>query len=136
MADPFSIVTASFGLSLSAAKVSKYAYDFTIKVRDARKSMDGIRRELMSIESVLRLIAEDIRLPGATHPPTLESILNDCETNIGHLEALLVKYDKERLSSKIKYVWRGKDKIEEYQKVLAKLSVALSITVELITLWV
>jgi len=90
----------------------------------------------MSIESVLRLIAEDIRIPGATHPPTLESILNDCETNIGHLEALLVKYDKERLSSKIKYVWRGKDKIEEYQKVLAKLSVALSITVELITLWV
>ena len=45
MADPFSIVTASFGLSLSAAKVSKYTYDFTIKVRDARKSMDGIRRE-------------------------------------------------------------------------------------------
>ena len=70
--------------------------------------MDGIRRELMSLESVLRLIAEDIRLPGATHPPNLESILNDCETNIGHIEGLRVKYDKERLSSKIKYIWRGK----------------------------
>jgi len=134
MADPFSIAATATGLAVTIVKVSKDVEHFMRQVREARREMDAVCRELGSLRSALEMLAGDMDAPGVAVPQTLEDILSNCEEVLGQLESCLKKYNSERLNTRVKYVWSGKETVAGYRAALAAHKGALDLAIDVMTL--
>jgi chromosome segregation ATPase len=132
--DPLSIVGTTVSLTAVVARVARDIEQFTRQVRDARKEMGDISRELGSLKSALEMLTEDLQVSGAVAPSSLLDILQECQTVIERLDGTLKKYDKDRLSARIKYVWSGKETITSYKSTLSAHRAALDLVIDIMTL--
>jgi STAND-like protein len=114
--------------------------DFCCAVRDARRDLLSVSRELASLKTILEIIAEDAKNPDISFPPTLEEqisrIVANCSDVVGQIQQLLHKYDRDGLRNGVKWVVNGKDDIDKLRVSLEAHKSALELAIELITLYV
>ena len=134
MMDPLSISAAVVSLVVTAARVAREAEQFRSQVREARREMDSVARELLSVKSALSMLADDLKSPSVIVPVTLQDIIDECETVINTLDQTLKKYNQERLSARVRYVWTGRDTMNSYKSTLAAHRGALDLAIDIMTL--
>ena len=133
--DPLSITATCVGLAATIGKTSYQVATFVRRVRDARADMDAISRELVSLKTALEMLAEDATAPGVEMPRSLEtqvqSIVGNCSDVVSQLDAALERYEGERLATRVKWTWMGKDEMDKYRTTLAAHKGALDLAVDL-----
>ena len=71
--DPLSIAGGRVGLVASIAQLSAVINGFVRGVRDARGDLDAVNRDLLSLKTVLELLADDVSATSkAPLPDTLQ----------------------------------------------------------------
>ncbi|KAF2669916.1 hypothetical protein BT63DRAFT_423891 [Microthyrium microscopicum] len=137
--DPLSIAVASVSLSVGITTLIKSISSFVSLVRDSRKDLDLVSRELQSLNIALGFLSPENANPNALSiPPTLsEQIagnlarLNDV---VDQLTACLVKQREKRLSSKIHWVISGRDEVARLRNSLEVHKSTLDIVIEVLAL--
>ncbi len=135
--DPLSIAGTCVGLAATIARTTVEVSQFMRNVRDARSEMDAIARELGSLATVLDILADDAKTASKI-PDSLEKqvlgIASNCSDVVVQLETTLKKYDGERLKTRVKWTFSGKDDMDKYKSTLAAHKSALDLALELLTL--
>jgi hypothetical protein len=133
--DPLSITTGCVALLGTIAKTSEAIAKFVRGVRNARSDMDAISGEIGSLKTVLELLADDVGVPEVKVPENLErqvlGIVANCSDVLTQLEATLQKYQEDKLSSKMKWTWSGKDDMTKFKSSLMAHKGALDMALEL-----
>jgi len=132
--DPLSITGTAVTLTATVIRVAHEVDQFARQVREARRELGDLARELTSLKSATEMLSEDLRSPNATAPNGLQDILVECDGVVVKLEENLQRYDKERLSTRIRYVWSGKETIQTYKSTLSAHRAALDLAVDIMTL--
>lgn len=123
MADPVSIAMTCTGLLATVAKTCTQIYTFVSKVRDARRDMDAVTRELSS----LALCLESLRgeAPSfAKHCPkplqqNLVDVMGDCEKIVKKMQKYLEKYTaSEGVASQVQWTTSGCKEIDKLRSNL------------------
>ncbi|KAF2474415.1 uncharacterized protein BDR25DRAFT_340892 [Lindgomyces ingoldianus] len=100
--DPLSISVSCATLVGAVAKTSALVTGFVRDVRDARGDLDAISRELLSLKTVLELLADDTAdISNTTIPPTLQNqilgIIMNCDGVVAEMEASLKNHGDSKL---------------------------------------
>jgi hypothetical protein len=100
--DPLSISASCVGLVATIAKTSTALTCFVRDVRDARRDLDAVSRELSSLKTVLELLAEDTVDEKAQSLPAglqaqITGILTNCNGVVIEIEDGLSKHEKSKL---------------------------------------
>jgi hypothetical protein len=91
--DPLSISTACVSLIATLGRILPQIVSFISDVRDARRDMDAVSRELHSLSLSLENLRDDsikINYPEGPHR-TLITVLGNCDHVTKEIEALLNK---------------------------------------------
>lgn len=93
--DPLTIATATTALLATIGRTTVTITTFVRSVRDARKDLEAICRELASLRLSLETLSDDLENPAieinANLEKNLRRVLGSCETVVGKIEELLVK---------------------------------------------
>jgi hypothetical protein len=137
--DPLSITSACVALATTIGKVSIQANDFIRHVREARRDIDAVSREMGSIKTVLEVIADDDANPDVVFPPYLQqqisSIVTNCGLVVGQIQKSLDTYTT-GLGKGIKWALRGKEEMDQLRLSLEAHKSALEIALDLVTMCV
>jgi hypothetical protein len=132
--DPLSIVGTAVSLTVAIGRVAHEVDQFMRQVREARRELNDISRELGSLKSAIELLSEDLKTPGVVVPGSLADILQECQDSITRLEETIKKYAQDKLTKRIGYVWSGKETIMMHKGTLSAHRAALDLAVDVITL--
>ncbi|KAF1995133.1 hypothetical protein P154DRAFT_581172 [Amniculicola lignicola CBS 123094] len=133
--DPLSITAACASLAINIGKTSSQVTTFVRSVRDARGDMDAISRELVSLKTALDMLADDTEKPGVKIPDSLDGILSNCSDVMRQLDMALEKYESERLATRVKWTWSGKEEMDKYRILIAAHKGSLNLAIDLTTLY-
>lgn len=144
--DPLSITASCISLTASIGKTSLAIAKFVRDVRGARSDLDAVSRELLSLNTVLELLADDISSDdgdgGKTFPDTLRKqitgIVRNCTDVVVAIEGLLEKYGSEgnKVLTAAKWVTVGHDDMAKLRSSLEAHKSALEIALDMVALWV
>lgn len=136
--EPLSITTGCLSLVGTITKVSITISTFVRTARDARSDLDSISRELLSLKTVLELLADDTQETPKSIPPTLEkqvsSIISNCDDVLQDIEKSLQKYEKVKRAS-AKWAWEGRDEIGRLRTTLEAHKSALELALDMVALY-
>ncbi|KAF2677102.1 hypothetical protein K458DRAFT_410002 [Lentithecium fluviatile CBS 122367] len=138
--DPISISASCVGLAATIAKTSTAVTCFVRDVRDARRDLDGVSRELSSLKNVLDLLAEDtINEKDQTFPANLKAqiagILTNCNDVVVDIEDGLSKHEKSKLGrSGYWTMGGGKGEMAKLRSTLEAHKSALEIALEMLSI--
>lgn len=136
--EPLSITTGCLSLVGTITKVSLAINTFVRTARDARSDLDSISRELLSLKTVLELLAEDTQGKPRAIPQTLEkqiaSIISNCDGVLQDIERALQKYGKVKLAS-AKWAWDGRDEASRLRITLEAHKSALELALDMVALY-
>jgi Fungal N-terminal domain of STAND proteins len=136
--DPLSITSACVALATTIGKVSIQANDFIRHVREARRDIDAVSREMGSIKTVLEVIADDDANPEVVFPPYLQnqisSIVTNCGLVVGQIQKSLDTYTGESLRNGLKWALRGREEMDQLRLSLEAHKSALEIALDLVTM--
>jgi hypothetical protein len=101
--DPLSITTACFGLISTIASASLVVIGFVKDVRAARSDLDVVSRELISLKTILELLADDVNDSSSESiPQTLQKqiagIVTNCTGVVVDIEKKLKKFEGGKVS--------------------------------------
>jgi hypothetical protein len=138
--DPLSITTACFTLAATIGKVGIQVNDFCRQVRDARRDLDSVGRELGSLKTTLDIITDDAENPDCAIPPYLEKqilgIVTNCSDVVEQIQKLLEKFAGNGLKNKMRWAVDGRGDMDKLRMSLEAHKSALELALELITLYV
>jgi hypothetical protein len=136
--DPISITTGCLSLVGTIGKVTLTISSFVRKVREARSDLDNVRRELVSLNTVLELLAEDADHQSSAFPATLSkhitSIVVNCNKVVLDIQSCLDKYESASTTGSMKWALSGRDEIEKLRYSLEAHKSALEIGLEMLTM--
>jgi hypothetical protein len=138
--DPLSISVSCITLITTITQVSIAVTSFVREVRDARGDLDAISRELVSLKSVLELLAEDTEGPhSATLPERLKEqiidILKNCKHVVTDVEASLKKHSASRLGRAGHWVaGGGKGDMTKFRSSLETHKTALGLALDMVAI--
>ncbi|KAH3912720.1 hypothetical protein HBI56_155850 [Parastagonospora nodorum] len=138
--DPLSISVSCITLITTITQVSVAVTNFVREVRDARGDLDAISRELVSLKSVLELLAEDTEGPHtATLPERLKDqiidILKNCKHVVTDVEASLKKHSASRLGRAGHWaVGGGKGDMTKFRSSLETHKTALGLALDMVAI--
>ncbi|KAK3376447.1 hypothetical protein B0T24DRAFT_220073 [Lasiosphaeria ovina] len=130
--EPISAAATVLGLVSAIASVTASATAFMRDVRDARKEIVAVTKELMSLRAILEILEDDLNGPTSAVVPdsTLKQIVEiteNCSAVVGDIGACI----KGMQGSRLKWATSGKTSIEALRRDLeirkSSLSVALDI---------
>lgn len=137
--DPLSLSASCVGLIAAVTKTSLTVTSFVREVRDARRDLDAISRELSSLKNVLELLAEDTDGQKGTLPTSLESqitgMLTNCNGVVTEIENGLAKASKSKFG-KAGY-WTlggGQSDMAKLRSSLEAYKSALEISLDMVTM--
>lgn len=113
--DPLSITTACLGALGTIAKVSLEIPLFISSVREARKDMEAVLRELTSLTLCLSALQDDAQK--VTFPATLLGVVQSCDQIAGQIMSLLAKL-KLMKSGRIRWTLTEREEVNKLRSSL------------------
>ncbi|KAF5608382.1 uncharacterized protein FSUBG_4600 [Fusarium subglutinans] len=114
---------------------------FVRTCREARSDLDRVSRELLSLQTVLELIQEDVTDESKTFPTTLErhvsGIIINCNSVVVELQECITKYGGDsRLKSKAGWAINGQGDVAKLRSNLEAHKAALELALDMLSLHV
>jgi hypothetical protein len=139
--DPLSVSLGCVALLPPIAKASALISKFILEVRDARKEMSMIQSELVSLTSVLEILAQDMRdCPENIFPTALvediNGIVGACDNAVKQIEQCIAAHTNDKTSKSVKWALFGRESMLRYKSILEAYQRALSMAVETLNLYV
>jgi len=137
--DPLSITATCIGLASTITRTSLVVIGFVKDVRAARSDLDVVSRELLSLKTVLELLADDIDDSSSRSiPQTLQNqiagIVRNCTGVVVDIEQTLKKHEGGKVNRAAKWVASGKSDVSRLQLSLEAHKSALEIALDMVTL--
>jgi hypothetical protein len=137
--DPLSIAGTCVSLVGTITKTSILVTGFVRDVRAARTDLDAVSRELLSLKTVLELLAEDVANPtGKGFPETLQKqisgIVTNCSGVVAEIEQTLKKQEGTGLKKSAQWAVSGKEDIAKLRSSLEAHKSALEIALDMIAM--
>ncbi|KAK0705963.1 hypothetical protein B0T26DRAFT_679723 [Lasiosphaeria miniovina] len=136
--DPFSISAGCLGLVATITKVSTSITAFVKDLRQTRRDLDNVSRELTSLKTILELLLEDDKTPTVILPESMAThvsgILSNCDIVVLDTEKCLAKYKQDSLSRRISWVASGRDDIAKLLRELESYKSALELGLDMLQL--
>jgi phage tail tape-measure protein len=112
---------------------------FVRDVRAARGDLDAVSRELLSLKTVLELLADDVASPNnESFPETLKKqiagIVTNCSRVVTEIEQTLNKHEDARLGKAAQWITSGKADVAKLGLSLEAHKSALDIALDMVTL--
>jgi hypothetical protein len=139
--DPVSVAIGCIALLPPITKASGLIATFVLEVRDARKEMNLVQGELISLKSVLEILAQDMKnCPENIFPTILvediKSIIADCEIAVKQIEQCIAAHTNDKTSKSVKWAMFGRDNMLKYKSILNAYQKALSMAIETLNMYV
>ncbi|KAF5722947.1 hypothetical protein FMUND_2304 [Fusarium mundagurra] len=139
--DPLSIATGCASLISTIGSLSLSINAFVRTCREARSDLDRVARELLSLQTVLELIQEDVTDENKTFPTTLErhvsGIITNCNSVVVELQECITKYGGDsRLKSKAGWAINGQGDVAKLRSNLEAHKAALDLALDMLSLHV
>lgn len=138
--DPLSIASASAGLLSSIASLTLTITKFVSSVRNARNDMDGVRRELSSLQLCVEALQNDIQDPQIQYPPSLQrslvDVLRNCDGVTKEMETLLKQSTANSLGKRIKWAAIQQDEMNKLRLRLEAHKATINIALEMVMMYV
>ncbi|KAH7226379.1 hypothetical protein BKA60DRAFT_591811 [Fusarium oxysporum] len=137
--DPLSIATGCATLISTIGSLSLSINSFVRTCREARGDLDRVARELLSLQTVLELIQEDVADESKTFPTTLErhvsGIVTNCNSVAVELQECITKYSGDnRLKSKASWAINGQGDVAKLRSNLEAHKAALELALDMLSL--
>jgi len=137
--DPLSISATCIGLASTIARTSLVVIGFVKDVRAARADLDAVSRELLSLKTVLELLADDVNdSTTQSIPQTLQKqiagIVTNCTGVVVDIEQTLKKHEGGKLNKAAKWVACGKNDVTKLRSSLEAHKSALETALDMVTL--
>ena len=136
--DPLSIATGCLSLVGTITKVSLTLSAFVRTARDARNDLDSVSRELLSLRTVLELLAEDTKSTSNPVPQNLEKqisgIVGNCDAAVQDIERSLQKHETKKMAS-INWAWSGREEMARLRSTLEAHKSALELALDMVALY-
>jgi len=137
--DPLSIAGTCVSLVGTITKTSILVTGFVRDVRAARSDLDAVSRELLSLKTVLELLADDVAEPaGKGFPETLKKQITGIVSNrsgvIIEIEQTLKKHEGTGLKKSAQWASSGKDDMAKLRSSLEAHKSALEIALDMVNL--
>jgi hypothetical protein len=140
--DPLSVSASCVALVSAVAKASVAITLFVREVRDARGDLDSIAKELLSLRTVLELLAEDTSNPSPPLSPLspllqkqLIGIIKNCTSVVVEIESALRRHEDSRLGKAGYWVFGGKTDMDKLRSNLEAHKSALEIGLDMVTMY-
>ncbi|KAF4446671.1 hypothetical protein F53441_9713 [Fusarium austroafricanum] len=135
--DPLSIVSGCAGLISTIGSLSLSINAFVRTCREARGDLDRVRRELLSLQTVLELIQEDASDEEIKFPKTLEhhvsGIVTNCNSVVVELQECITKYGGDnRLKTKAGWAINGQGDVTKLRSNLEAHKAALELALDML----
>ncbi|KAG5803635.1 hypothetical protein H9Q74_012098 [Fusarium xylarioides] len=139
--DPLSIATGCTTLISTIGSLSLSINTFVRTCREARGDLDRVARELLSLQTVLELIQEDVTDESKTFPTTLErhvsGIITNCNSVVVELQECITKYGGDsRLKSKAGWAINGQGDVAKLRSNLEAHKAASELALDMLSLHV
>jgi hypothetical protein len=139
--DPISIAAGALGLAGTIGKLSISISVFVRSVRDARSDMDDVLRELVSLKTILEMLAEDTAETHSKNLPDsltkqIRGILGGCDGVVVQITETISKYSGKSILAKGQWVINGKGDMDVLRSSLEAHKSALNIALDMLSLYV
>lgn len=132
--DPFSITVGCVALLETVVKTSTAIGTFVKDVRQARRDMEAVSRELVSLKMVLELLVEDTREQIVVLPQTLNrqvaSIVANCATVVRDIERCMERHQQHNIA----WASSGRHEVAQLLRGLEAHKAALELGLDTLTL--
>ncbi|KAF6802931.1 hypothetical protein CSOJ01_11256 [Colletotrichum sojae] len=135
--DPLSITTACVGLAGTITTVSLSMTTFIRDVRDARSDIEDISRELLSLKTVLELIADDVENSSSPLPKNLEilpGVVSNCSRVVDDINSCIKAHDETRIQKRARWVTIGKGDMTKLKSNLESYKATLGLALDLLSI--
>jgi hypothetical protein len=134
--DPLSISVGCVSLLAGVSKLGIQISTFISSVRDARRDMDGVSRELTSLALCLETLRDDSTK--LTYPAgfrdNLLAVIKNCDAVTKDMGVLLQKLSSANLPRRIQWSITSKDEMNKLRSSLESHKAALEIALDMTTL--
>lgn len=134
--DPLSISTACVSLIATLGRIFPQIVSFVSDVRDARRDMDAVSRELHSLSLSLENLRDDsikINYPEGSHR-TLITVLGNCDHVANEIEALLNKMASGNIGRRMQWTIYGRDDMNKLRSRLEAHKSAIDIALDMVSI--
>jgi hypothetical protein len=134
--DPVSVSITCAGLLTAVLRLSLQIGLFVSNVRDAKKDMDLVSRELSSLSLSLNLLRDDsakIDYPEGAKQSLVE-IIGNCVSIIRQMETLLERFSSESLRGSAHWAFTGRDEMNKLRSTLEAYRAAIDVALEMVTM--
>jgi hypothetical protein len=137
--DPLTITTTCITLVATIGKVSIQINTFVRQVRDSRRDLDAVSRELHSLENILNILSDEDndQEKQAALPPNLVAqiagIMSNCGVVLVQIQASLEKHGGGGLRKGVKWTVSGREDMDKLRSSLEAHKSALGLTLDFAT---
>jgi len=129
--DPLSITTGCVSLTAGMSNLVMRISMFVAEVRNARKDMDTVLRELASLQLSLGTLGSDSQHRGIAYLPGMKDGISQILVNIemvtNQINDLLIKLSSGRLGRRVQWAMTEKDEINKLRSSLESNKMALEV---------
>ena len=136
--EPFSIASGCVGLLAGVADLTIQISGFVSSIRDARRDMELVSAELVSLSLCLAILRDDsmkIQYPAGLQENLL-TVLKNCDAVTTEITKLLSKLSSANLMRKIQWAAMGRDDMNKLRSSLESHKSALEIGLDMTSLYV
>jgi Fungal N-terminal domain of STAND proteins len=138
MVEPLSITTACLGLISSVTNLSIKISNFVSSVRDARRDMDAVLRELTSLSLCLRTLQNDCSGSAVDYPLQLKqsliAILKNCGIVASEMHKLLTKASDSMLGASLYWTTSGRTEMDKLRYRLESHKLTIDVALDMVSM--
>ena len=139
--DPVSVSLGFIGLLPPITKASTTVAKFILEVRDARKEMNMVQLELVSLKSILEILARDTKdcledVFPASLVEDIKGIIANCDGVVKQIEQCIEAHTDDKTSKSMKWALFGRENMLKYRSNLNAYKSALNMAIEMLNLYV
>ena len=133
--DPVSVAIGCVNLGGGVTNLMMRITMFVSEVRSARKDMDAVSRELLSLQMCLSTLKDDIQKRNVAYSPAMlhdvARIIVNCEFVLQQIEAMLGKLSSGRLCRRIQWAMKEQEQMSKLRSSLEENKSALEVALTL-----
>ena len=137
--DPVSITAGCLGLITAITNLSLKATSFVRAVRQSRSDIDGVNRELASLNFVLELLIEDNQSESIPVSGNLgghiSGIVENCITVVKDVESTLQTFQETSLRTNISWAASGREDVAKLLRSIQAHNSALQLALDMVALY-
>lgn len=132
----FQCSTGCIGLLAAVAQLSKQISAFVSSVRDARRDMDAVSRELISLTLCLEMLRDDLTRIAYSDGfrANLLAVVKNCDTVTKDMTTLLDRLSSQHSTRRVQWTVAGRDDMSKLRSSLESHKSALEIALDITSL--